>query len=167
MKSPCRGLYNFYLKRFDQHALLWCGNYCLSTWLTQCRHTLTVISVYVIMHISIAPLFRGYFLYLNMLISLISSTHFCFVFVDYSCAMQKDILVHGRIYISQNWICFYAHILFKWETTVRSRLYSLFTCCYYCNIAVSEIGAVVKVVDSHLWAWGSIPGKSCSFLIVI
>ncbi|KAF6027436.1 GRAMD1B [Bugula neritina] len=38
--------------------------------------------------------------------------------VDYSCAMQKDLLVHGRIYVSQNWICFYANILFKWETTV-------------------------------------------------
>ncbi|XP_067928922.1 protein Aster-A-like isoform X2 [Watersipora subatra] len=37
--------------------------------------------------------------------------------VDYSCALQKDILVHGRLYMSQNWICFYASI-FKWETTV-------------------------------------------------
>ena len=34
-----------------------------------------------------------------------------------------------------------------------------------CN-CVSEIGAVVKVVDSHLWGWSSIPNKSCSFLIV-
>ena len=34
------------------------------------------------------------------------------------------------------------------------------------STAVSEIGAVVKVVDSHLWGWGSIPGKSCKFLIV-
>ena len=25
---------------------------------------------------------------------------------------------------------------------------------------------MVKVVDSHLCGWGSIPGKSCSFLIV-
>ena len=31
---------------------------------------------------------------------------------------------------------------------------------------VSGIGAVVKVVDSHLFGWGSIPGKICSFLIV-
>nr|KAG5706742.1 hypothetical protein BaRGS_007245 [Batillaria attramentaria] len=37
--------------------------------------------------------------------------------VDYSCAMQKDILVQGRMYISQNWICFYANI-FRWETVV-------------------------------------------------
>ena len=29
----------------------------------------------------------------------------------------------------------------------------------------SEIGAVVKVVDSHPCGWGSIPGKSCSLFI--
>ena len=33
-------------------------------------------------------------------------------------------------------------------------------------VLVSGIGAVVKVVDSHLCEWGSIFGKSCSFLIV-
>ena len=31
---------------------------------------------------------------------------------------------------------------------------------------MSGIGAVVKVVDSHLCRWGSISGKSCSFDIV-
>ena len=30
----------------------------------------------------------------------------------------------------------------------------------------SVIGAVVKVVDSHLCGWDSVSGKSCSFLIV-
>ena len=34
---------------------------------------------------------------------------------------------------------------------------------YYLH--VSEIGAMVKVTDSHHYGWGSIPGKSCSFLI--
>ena len=33
--------------------------------------------------------------------------------------MQKDILVHGRLYVTQNWICFYANI-FTWETVVGS-----------------------------------------------
>ncbi|XP_068685405.1 protein Aster-B-like [Montipora foliosa] len=37
--------------------------------------------------------------------------------VDYSCALQRDILVHGRLYVSQNWLCFYANI-FGWETFV-------------------------------------------------
>ncbi|KFM75932.1 GRAM domain-containing protein 1B, partial [Stegodyphus mimosarum] len=40
--------------------------------------------------------------------------------VDYSCALQKDILVHGRLYVSQNYICFYANI-FRWETFVTIR----------------------------------------------
>ncbi|GFT43211.1 protein Aster-B [Nephila pilipes] len=40
--------------------------------------------------------------------------------VDYSCALQKDILVHGRLYISQNYICFYANI-FRWETFLLIR----------------------------------------------
>ena len=36
---------------------------------------------------------------------------------------------------------------------------------YSFNEYVSEIGAVVKVVDSHPCGWGSIPGKSCSLFI--
>ncbi|CAF1038507.1 unnamed protein product [Adineta steineri] len=35
--------------------------------------------------------------------------------VDYSCAWQKDILVQGRMYLSQNYLCFYANIL-NWKT---------------------------------------------------
>ncbi|ESO93750.1 hypothetical protein LOTGIDRAFT_104744, partial [Lottia gigantea] len=49
--------------------------------------------------------------------------------VDYSCALQKDILVQGRMYISQKWICFYANI-FRWETVL----------CIPC----SEITAITK-----------------------
>lgn len=37
--------------------------------------------------------------------------------VDYSCALQKEILVHGRLYLSLNYIAFYANI-FKWETSL-------------------------------------------------
>uniref|UniRef100_A0A1B6K091 VASt domain-containing protein n=1 Tax=Homalodisca liturata TaxID=320908 RepID=A0A1B6K091_9HEMI len=37
--------------------------------------------------------------------------------VDYSCAIQREILIHGRIYASQNFLCFYANI-FRWETQV-------------------------------------------------
>jgi hypothetical protein len=40
--------------------------------------------------------------------------------VDYSCALQKDILVHGRLYVTTNFLCFYANI-FRWETAVRIR----------------------------------------------
>jgi len=40
--------------------------------------------------------------------------------VEYSCALQKDILVHGRLYVSKNYLCFYSNI-FRWETCVRLR----------------------------------------------
>ncbi|GBP54093.1 GRAM domain-containing protein 1B [Eumeta japonica] len=40
--------------------------------------------------------------------------------VDYSCALQKDILAHGRLYVSQNYLCFYANI-FGWETSLSHR----------------------------------------------
>lgn len=43
-----------------------------------------------------------------------------FFLTDYSCALQRDILVHGRLYVSQNYICFYANI-FSWETSVSLR----------------------------------------------
>ncbi len=36
---------------------------------------------------------------------------------DYGCALQKEILAHGRIYVSLNYICFHANI-FGWITNV-------------------------------------------------
>ncbi|XP_034253149.1 protein Aster-B-like isoform X3 [Thrips palmi] len=40
--------------------------------------------------------------------------------VDYSCAVAKEILIHGRLYVSQNFLCFYANI-FRWETLICLR----------------------------------------------
>lgn len=36
---------------------------------------------------------------------------------DYSCALQREILLQGRLYLSENWVCFHSNI-FRWETTV-------------------------------------------------
>ncbi|KAF7649207.1 hypothetical protein LDENG_00145000, partial [Lucifuga dentata] len=41
--------------------------------------------------------------------------------VDYSCALQRDILLQGRLYLSENWLCFYSNI-FRWETLLMVRL---------------------------------------------
>lgn len=38
--------------------------------------------------------------------------------IDYGCALQREILIQGRIYISENHICFHANI-FGWITDVR------------------------------------------------
>ncbi|XP_006521958.1 protein Aster-C isoform X2 [Mus musculus] len=40
---------------------------------------------------------------------------------DYACALQKDILVQGRLYLSEKWLCFYSNI-FRWETTISIAL---------------------------------------------
>lgn len=42
-----------------------------------------------------------------------------YFFLDYSCALQRDILIQGRMYISLGYVCFYANIL-KWETNVNN-----------------------------------------------
>ncbi|XP_068693641.1 GRAM domain-containing protein 2B-like isoform X3 [Montipora foliosa] len=36
---------------------------------------------------------------------------------DFSCALSREILLQGRIYVSQGWFCFYSNI-FGWETQV-------------------------------------------------
>ncbi|CAF0858014.1 unnamed protein product [Brachionus calyciflorus] len=41
--------------------------------------------------------------------------------VDYSCALQREILAHGRLYVSSNHVCFRANII-GWETTVILKL---------------------------------------------
>ncbi|XP_024099786.3 protein Aster-C isoform X1 [Pongo abelii] len=40
---------------------------------------------------------------------------------DYACALQRDILLQGRLYLSENWLCFYSNI-FRWETTISIAL---------------------------------------------
>ncbi|KAJ8672900.1 hypothetical protein QAD02_004161 [Eretmocerus hayati] len=55
--------------------------------------------------------------------------------VDYSCALQKEVLIHGRLYVSQNYICFHANI-FKWETSL--------------SIQLSDVISITKEKTAHL-----------------
>ena len=43
----------------------------------------------------------------------------CSCALDYGCALQREILIQGRMYISENHVCFHANI-FGWVTDVRS-----------------------------------------------
>uniref|UniRef100_A0A7M4E747 GRAM domain containing 1C n=1 Tax=Crocodylus porosus TaxID=8502 RepID=A0A7M4E747_CROPO len=43
------------------------------------------------------------------------------LYVDYACALQKDIFLQGRLYLSENWLCFHSNI-FRWETTISIAL---------------------------------------------
>lgn len=50
-------------------------------------------------------------------------------FTDYSCALQREILIQGRLYVTQNYLCFYANI-FRWEKCI--------------SIKWKDVSAVVK-----------------------
>ncbi|KAK1807021.1 hypothetical protein P4O66_004849 [Electrophorus voltai] len=41
--------------------------------------------------------------------------------VDYACALQKDILLHGRLYLTESYLCFYSNIFWVTKITVKLR----------------------------------------------
>ncbi|ORZ29141.1 GRAM domain-domain-containing protein, partial [Catenaria anguillulae PL171] len=41
-----------------------------------------------------------------------------FLIEDFSCALQKEILVQGRLYLTERHICFHA-VIFGWVTSVQ------------------------------------------------
>ncbi|KAJ7047913.1 hypothetical protein C8F04DRAFT_935867 [Mycena alexandri] len=45
---------------------------------------------------------------------------------DYGCALQREILIQGRIYVSENHICFHANI-FGWVTDLTIAIYEITT----------------------------------------
>ena len=52
---------------------------------------------------------------------LINLYFLAFIFAAYSCALCREILLHGRMFVSQNWICFHSNI-FTYETQVSRDL---------------------------------------------
>ncbi|XP_069058772.1 protein Aster-C isoform X2 [Pleurodeles waltl] len=46
--------------------------------------------------------------------------------VDYACALQRDILLQGRLYLSETWLCFHSNI-FRWETSIAFPLKDITT----------------------------------------
>ena len=70
--------------------------------------------------------------------------------MQYYCYIHEEWIVRPKNF----WCCSYmAYVSFMWHQTEAV-------------IYVSGIDAVVKVVDSHLGGWSSIPSKSCSILTV-
>ncbi|XP_072513769.1 protein Aster-C [Salminus brasiliensis] len=41
--------------------------------------------------------------------------------VDYTCALQRDILLQGRIYLTENWLCFYSNVFWGTKIMVNMR----------------------------------------------
>ena len=62
---------------------------------------------------------------------------------DYGCALQRDILIQGRLYISENHVCFHANI-FGWVTDVR-----FVPCLCYDVILIITLFLIVIVTRSR------------------
>jgi len=58
---------------------------------------------------------------------------------DYGCALQRDILIQGRLYISENHVCFHANI-FGWVTDVR------FVSCLCCDVTLIVTLLLIVIV---------------------
>uniref|UniRef100_A0A452R4V0 GRAM domain containing 1A n=1 Tax=Ursus americanus TaxID=9643 RepID=A0A452R4V0_URSAM len=83
--------------------------------------------------------------------------------VDYSCALQREILLQGRLYLSENWICFYSNI-FRWETTISIQLKEV-TCLKKEKTAKLIPNAIQICTESEKVSprtcWGAVvPGRS-------
>lgn len=60
--------------------------------------------------------------------------------------------MHGRLYISQNWLCFYANI-FGWETFVSIKKFGKVWETFVSNIYLTQIVVPENVISN--------PRKSC------
>jgi hypothetical protein len=66
--------------------------------------------------------------------------------VDYSAAMQREILAHGRLYVSLNYVCFRANII-GWETTVRLFFISFCLWFHSFNCIFFSLKIIIKFKD--------------------
>ena len=114
-----------------------------------CKHT--CMCIYVHRQICV-------FVYINCICALlfICTTSTCML-PDYSCALQRDILVHGRLFVTQNWLCFYANI-FTWETLVmlisqhnfRFNLHTLYYTVYMSTCISLYMYVTLYIVCTYL-----------------
>ncbi|XP_043849092.1 protein Aster-A isoform X3 [Dromiciops gliroides] len=84
--------------------------------------------------------------------------------VDYSCALQRDILLQGRLYLSENWICFYSNI-FRWETTISIQLKEV-TCLKKEKTAKLIPNAIQICTESEKHFFTSFGARDRCFLLI-
>lgn len=84
--------------------------------------------------------------------------------VDYSCALQRDILLQGRLYLSENWICFHSNI-FRWETTITIQLKDI-KCIKKEKTAKVIPNAIQVCTDTEKHFFTSFGARDRSFLLI-
>lgn len=85
---------------------------------------------------------------------------------DYACALHKDILIQGRVYISINYVAFYSN-LFSWITklVVRLRDISQIHKANTYKVVPNAIHLVMKTGDKHVLA--SFVARDKSYMMIL
>lgn len=65
----------------------------------------------------------------------------------YTCALQRDILYQGKMFVSDNWICFHSKV-FGRDTKVRSAPRLCFCCGRVRDVSMSPNGQISIPVSS-------------------
>ncbi|XP_051018639.1 protein Aster-A isoform X2 [Acomys russatus] len=84
--------------------------------------------------------------------------------VDYSCALQREILLQGRLYLSENWVCFHSNI-FRWETTISIQLKEV-TCLKKEKTAKLIPNAIQICTESEKHFFTSFGARDRCFLLI-
>ena len=85
---------------------------------------------------------------------------------DFSCALQKDILVHGRIYISHSFICFYSNIL-GWTTNVMVKFTDLVKVEKRNSAFVLPNALMIYTVQHQKYFFGSFVFRDLAYNILV
>ncbi|XP_038072210.1 GRAM domain-containing protein 2B-like isoform X2 [Patiria miniata] len=87
------------------------------------------------------------------------------VIVSYSCALVKEIMFHGRMFISQNWICFHSHI-FTYETQVTIKMSSI-TSISKARTAFVIPNAIGIQTENEKYVFGSLLSRQSTYMQLI
>ncbi|XP_054156455.1 protein Aster-B-like [Oppia nitens] len=81
---------------------------------------------------------------------------------DFSCALQKEILIQGRLYLSMNYLSFHANI-FGWETVVSIRLADVRSLNKANTIRVIPNAIQLVTSDGHKYIFTSFVARDKAF----
>lgn len=57
-------------------------------------------------------------------------SHVVYMVTGYTCALQKDILYQGKMFVSDNWICFHSKVFGRDTKVCSQRLYYILLAYY-------------------------------------
>ncbi|KAL5499937.1 hypothetical protein EMCRGX_G011411 [Ephydatia muelleri] len=84
---------------------------------------------------------------------------------DYSCALQRDILIHGRMYVTQSWVCFYANI-FSWETLLTIPVQTIFNITKEKTALLIPNAIQIHATNQEKYGFSSLMNRDVTFAVI-